>query len=175
LYNMLAPGRYDFAKEFKNASVNETNLWIPIFRDRDGNSVTRLDLTVMVSGKMITSHAEVTDSEKIATTKIMEGRAFDGSGGVPTVRDGFFTGSIPGSANLRRLKELLDVDCDPNLFAPCLGLIFCILAMTAWYSLKAFRRRQRVNALVAKFREILMKERTGGFKPLGRDEAAYYV
>jgi len=77
----------------------------------------------------------------------------------------------------RRLREISK--CDEfylNLrTGGCIGLLICILSMIAWYALKTYRRRQRVNALVARFRDILIKERMGGFKPLDKNEAAYYV
>merc|ERR1711964_83478 len=74
----------------------------------------------------------------------------------------------------RRLREIRGEDSE-LLTGGWIGLLICIVSMIAWYTLKAYRRRQRVNALVAQFREILMKERTGRFQAVRRDEAAYWV
>merc|ERR1711964_597949 len=77
----------------------------------------------------------------------------------------------------RRLKEISKGDefSSRLLNGGCIGLLICILSMIAWYALKAYRRRQRVNAMVAQFREILIKERAGRFRHVGKDEAAYWV
>merc|ERR1711964_362295 len=104
-------------------------------------------------------------------------KAILGDSAVIPKRMGEARAQLTSDGSGREARHLKAVECEVvnhTNTLNCLGLLLCIL-LVAWYAIKAYRRRQRVNAMVAQFQAMLSGNTNRSFAPIRRNSAAYWV